>query len=106
MKLWIFANLYTKPLIFRQMPVQHVELDGSHSVQLTFKNFDRLKMTTGIDQQTSPRKTRFVLDANDRNEIAALVAFDQLQKSFQTPQSTHDRIGFQVRLFVSHVERI
>src|SRR5437764_1445606 len=81
LELRILAALDTEALILSQVPVQDVQLDGGHAVQIALDRLDGLEVPARINQQPAPTKTRLVLNDSGRDEIAAAITFEQLQKS-------------------------
>src|SRR5436305_14942973 len=54
MKLRKLLALDAKALIFSQVPVQDIELDGGHRVQVALQDLHRLKVSPDINQKPTP----------------------------------------------------
>src|SRR5438552_2202658 len=78
MKARIAFRFDSKPLVFCQVPVQHVQLDRSHPVEIALEYFDRLKMAPGVYEQPPPGKPRLILNADRRNKVSLTVSLKQL----------------------------
>src|SRR6185503_6870945 len=94
----------SKSLIVRQMPVEHVELDRSHRVEVSLEHLDRLKMTSYVDKQPPPRKARFVLYAYRWNEVSLCVTLEELQKGLQPSQRSNNSRGFKHGRAIGHIQ--
>ena len=85
-----FQALDAKSLVIGEVPVQHIHLDGSHGIEISFENFHRLEVAADIDQQSAPGKSRLILDLDSRQKISVAIALKQLQKSLEAAERTYD----------------
>src|SRR6266542_2527375 len=63
--------LNAKSLIVRQVPVEHVQLDRRHRVQIPLDYLDRHEVAAGINHEPAPWEPRLVID-RDRGNGKAL----------------------------------
>ncbi len=82
-----FLAFNAEALVFREMPVKHVELHRGHAVQVALQNVERNKVAAHVDHQSAPGKARAVLDRNRRHGKTRARGLHQLQESLQP---THD----------------
>ena len=62
MELRKLLTLDTESLILSQMPVKNIQLDRRHRIEIALENLRRLIVTGDIDQQTTPGKTRLIIN--------------------------------------------
>src|SRR5262249_53891363 len=79
-------------LVVGKAPVEDVQFDRFHSVQIAFDCRDRYKAVPGVNQQTSPRKARLVINRNDGNAEAFWSDSHQLEESLESAEHS-DWIG-------------
>src|SRR6185436_16397727 len=106
MKFRVALRFNSKPLVFREVPVKHVELHRSHAIQIALHDVDRLEVTPHIYQQTTPAKAWLVLNAHGTNEVPLAIAFQKLQECFEPAHRSNYGGGLQRRLVVRYLERI
>ena len=75
-----------EPLIVGEMPVENIQLDRLHAIQIALNHRDRYKVATDIDHQAPPRKSGLVVDADSGNGEALRSGSYQLQESLQAVQ--------------------
>lgn len=63
----VFVNLNAPALIVGQMPVEHVEFKERNCLDILFHDFDREKVSDGVEHISAVRKTRLVVDFATRN---------------------------------------
>ena len=71
-------------LIFRDMPVQHIQLHSLHAIDVLPDNGRRHKMPSGIDHQTAPWEPRSVIDHHRSNRKTLRSVLHQLKKCLQS----------------------
>src|ERR1700691_978714 len=74
------------------MPVEDIQLNRFHRIQVALDDRDGLKMPSDIDHQSAPRKPRLVVNGHDRNAEALRRGPDQLKEGLQSVQNA-ERIG-------------
>ena len=82
--------LHAEPLVLREMPVQHVELDRRHAVEGALDHLDRLEVPADIHQQSAPREARRVLDVHGGHEKPVGVAGHELQQRLEAAEHADD----------------
>ena len=76
-------GFHPKPLIVGQVPVQHVELHGSHAIEVALDDGHGHKVPGRVNQQPPPRKARLVLNIDfGQHEVAPF----RLRELFQRGQ--------------------
>src|ERR1700677_785001 len=68
------------------MPMKDIHLYRFHAIEVLLNHIERHKMPTDIDHQSSPGKTRLVIDCRCRDSKSRRAAVNQLQKSLQPMQ--------------------
>ena len=63
----VFVNLNAPALIVGQMPMEHVEFKKRNCLDILFHDFDREKVSDGVEHISAVRKTRLVVDFATRN---------------------------------------
>src|SRR5579872_2350899 len=66
------------------MPMEDIQLDGGHSVEISFEDIQRHEMPADIDHQPAPGKARLVTNGNCGNCKALGSDLDKLEKRFET----------------------
>src|SRR4051794_22240344 len=54
--------LHAEALVFRKVPVKNIHLHRGHSIEIAFDDGDRHEVSTGVDHQSSPWKSRLIVD--------------------------------------------
>src|SRR5688572_13355293 len=62
MQFRILLAFNTKALVLCQVPVKDVHLHSCEAIEITFEHFNRLEVTSDVDQQPAPRKAWLVLN--------------------------------------------
>ena len=75
----LFA-LDAKSFIVGQMPMQHVEFYGCHSIEVALQYIKWNEMTADIDQQTAPWEARLILNADCRNRETIGTKLNKLEE--------------------------
>ena len=78
--------LHAEALIIAEMPVQHVELDRGHRVEVALDDLGGDPVPLSVDEQTAPREARPIGDARLRDAEAAAAKTDQLQEGLDATQ--------------------
>ncbi len=53
-------------LVFREMPVKDVELDGFHPVEISLDHIDRHEVAAGVDHEPAPLEARLIVNRDRR----------------------------------------
>ena len=78
--------LYPEALIFREVPMKHVELDRFHAVESAINHIERHEMPARVQHQSPPGETRLVVNGHCRNGESLRRDANQLQKGLQAVQ--------------------
>src|SRR5690242_1358825 len=54
-------------LVIRKAPMEHIEFDCFHAVEIALDYRETNETMTGIDEQTAPGKARSIFDGNNGN---------------------------------------
>ncbi len=106
MKLRIAAALDAKALILGEVPVQDVELQRRHAVEVSFEDLRRNPMTRHVDQQPAPGEARAIVDPDGGDAKLGLAGFHQLQERLEPAQHPVRRRGAQARRFRRHLQLV
>lgn len=88
------------------MPVEDVELDGSHAVERALDDIDRLEMAADVDQEAAPAKAGRILNGDGGKEVDGAVGLHELQKGFEAAHCADVGRGFELRAGGGYVERV
>ncbi len=83
LKLGKFLALDAEALVFREMPVKHVQLHCSHAIEVTPQHVKRDKVAAYINHQSPPGEARAVFDRNCSYGKPCARGLHQLQNSLQ-----------------------
>ena len=72
--------LDAKALVVDKVPVEDVQLHGSHGVDVALQNVERLEMPDAIDHQAAPAKARSVVDGDGGHDIDGAGRLHQLHQ--------------------------
>ena len=78
-ELGVAFALDAKPLIVGQVPVQHVDLNRRHGVEVPQNHLQRHPVAGDVEHQAPPGKARAVLNVYGRKAISPRVLARQLQ---------------------------
>src|SRR6185295_11932004 len=95
-----------KALVLAQVPVEYIELDRRHRIQITFEHLHGLEVATDIDEQATPGEARLILNAYPRQVIAITISVEQLQESLHAPQCSYHRRSDKQGLLVRDVQTV
>src|SRR5262249_11344234 len=95
-----------KALIVRQMPVEDIQLDRRHRVEIAQDDLDRHPMTGDIHHQPAPGKSRAVVNLDSRDSESLWTGSDQLNKSLHPPQRPSHRAGDKVSSFRADAQSV
>jgi hypothetical protein len=73
-------------LIFREVPMEDVELDGGHAVEGALHVRQRNPVACDIQHQAAPGEARMVFDGHRRHAETAGIQIDQLHKGGHAAQ--------------------
>ena len=65
-------------LVLGEVPVEDVELDGSHSVEIALDDFDGDEVAAGVDVEPAPTEAGGVFDVDGGEEGVGAVGLDEL----------------------------
>src|SRR5580704_15510678 len=99
-------TLHAEALVFTQMPVEDVELNGGHSVEGTSDHVDRHEVASTVDHQAAPTKTWRVVNRHCRNKITGSIGLHELLQSLEAMHGSHHSSGVQASARGSYVERV
>ena len=94
--------LQAKTLIVAEVQVQHVELQGRHTIQHAQQIANRQEMARRVEHHAAIGKARGVVDSAFRN----LASVDELQQRFNSPMQTQYMRRHQTGMCSSDVQRI
>ena len=98
--------LHAETLVLGEVPVKHVELHGSHRVQIALHHFERHPMARRIHHQPAPGKAWFVLDVDGRDLEAVLGQRDELPERLQAVQRAGTRWRLEQGALAGHIQRV
>ena len=79
-------------LVFGEVPVEDVQLDRFHAVEVALDHSQRHEVAARVDHQAAPRKARLIVDGDRRRGESLRRDAHQLQKGLQPVQDAQ-RIG-------------
>src|SRR6185437_9406754 len=88
------------------MPMQHVELNDFHTVQLALNYFDGHEVAGNVDQQPTPGKTRTVLNGHYWSSKSFGANLYQLQERLQSMQHAQRGWSIQTDFSGSHFQPV
>ncbi len=106
MQFGILLAFHAEALIFRQVPMEDVQLDGFHAVQIALQYRDRHEVASGINHQAAPGKSRLILNTDNRRPETVRRDVDQLQKCLQPAQHSQGIRRMQLRARRGYVQRV
>ena len=101
----LFA-LHPEALIFREVPMEDVELDRFHAVEGAIHHIEGHEMAARVQHQSAPGKARLIVDSHCRNDEASWRDTDELQKGLQAVQHAQRIGGFEVHLVGCNLQMI
>jgi len=81
--------LDAETLIFREVPVEDVELDGSHAVEGALDDIHWLEVPTAVDHKAAPWKAGRVVNGDDGDDVVVAGRLDELNESFEAVHGSH-----------------
>src|ERR1700704_3990842 len=120
MQLGELPALDAEAFVVRQMPVQHVHLQGGHTVEIAPHHVERHEVPANVNQQPTPCEARLVLNGEGREGKPRRSYFYKLQKRLQAMECTQsigrgksraswsdlERVGFVLAEFLNLTARV
>ena len=88
--------LDAEALIFGEVPVEDVELDGGHAVEGALDDVHRLEVAATVDHEAAPGKPGRIVDRDDGEYIVIAGGLGELNERFQAVHRSYYRIGFNI----------
>ena len=98
--------LHSEALIFRQVPMEDVELYRLHAVERAIDHIQQHEMTTHIQHQSPPGKAWLIVDGYRGNGEASRGDSDELQEGLQAVQHAERIGGFEVNFIRRDLQMI
>ncbi len=88
-----FLAFDAEALVFREMPVKHVQLHRRHAVQVALQNVERDKVAANINHQSPPGKARAVFDRKLRARQSQRSSSAPIAGKSAVPRMTPSVVG-------------
>jgi len=102
----IDAAFHAEALVFREVPVEDVELDGGHAIKGALNHGDGLEVAAAVNHEATPAESRLVVDRNGRDHVAAAARLDELEEGFETMHGAHLACSFEFGARGRDAERV
>ena len=101
MEFGVALALDAEALVVGEVPVEDVQLDRGHGVEIALDHFDRHPVARHIEHQAAPGEARLVFDVDGGRFEAIGAERDQLRKGRESVKGAGHGRGFQRRTLES-----
>ena len=93
-ELRIELALDAEALVFGEVPVEDVELNGGHAVEVAFEHVHRLEVPAAVDHQAAPCEPRRIVNRDRREHVVAARRLHELNQRREASHRTDHGRGF------------
>jgi hypothetical protein len=101
-----FLAFDPEALVFGQVPMQDIELNRRHCIEIPFEDVDRLVVAPYVNKKTPPGKAGTVINLDSGDEVTVAVTFKQLLESLEAPQDADRGWGLKNCLPLRYLKRV